>query len=80
MHVSKLGASSLEKSVVLQAKQDKSVGAKQDRLMRGGIVEEQDGEFSFCGRCEEDGMIAVWVDATGNGCAWRTINTQALRS
>ena len=41
-------------------------------------MEEKDGEFSFGGWSKEDGVIAVWVEASGDGGARRTVDAEAL--
>jgi hypothetical protein len=56
-------ASGASYGVVRISKQDKSVRSKQDRCW-SRRVEEENGHGILCGRCCEDGVVAVWMKAT----------------
>ena len=63
--------------VVLHSKQDKSV--RQSRTLRWtGVVEEDEGTFCLVWRSEEDGVIAVWMEASGDESAGRFFDAEAL--
>ena len=63
--------------VALQAKQDKSV-RRSRTLGWSWAMEEQDGAFVLGWRGEEDGVIAVGMDAAGDEGAGRLFDAQAL--
>ena len=61
----------------MHSKQDKSV--RQSRTLRwSGTMEEEDGAFGLVWRSEEDGVIAVWMEASGDESAGRFFDAEAL--
>ena len=41
-------------------------------------MEEEDGAFGLVWRSEEDGVIAVWMEASGDESAGRFFDAEAL--